>query len=106
MWVDQSVYPKIEIGSAFKPYLNDIFVEAFKNQTFNQDGNESAILKLNYYNLPRLIFQHLAVKDIVNKTEINRMGNGYIIDTLTSVDIQEVVKIVGKVIKIYGGCYL
>ena len=35
--------------------------------------------------------------------EINRMRNGYIIDTLTSVDIQEIVKIGGKVIKIYEG---
>ena len=33
--------------------------------------------------------------------EINRMRNGYIIDTLRSVDIQEIVKIGGKVIEIY-----
>ena len=31
------------------------------------------------------------------------MRNGFIIDTLTSVDIQEIVKIVGKVIEIYKG---
>ena len=31
------------------------------------------------------------------------MRNGYIIDILTSVDIQEIVKIGGKVIKIYEG---
>ena len=31
------------------------------------------------------------------------MRNGYIIDTLTSVDIQEIVKIGGKVIGIYEG---
>ena len=31
------------------------------------------------------------------------MRNGYIIDTLTSIDIQEIVKIGGKVIEIYGG---
>ena len=31
------------------------------------------------------------------------MRNGYIIDTLTSVDIQETVKIGGKVIEIYAG---
>ena len=29
------------------------------------------------------------------------MRNGYIVDVLTSVDIQEIVKIGGKVIKIY-----
>ena len=31
------------------------------------------------------------------------MRTGYIIDTLTSVDIQEIVKIGGKVIQIYEG---
>ena len=31
------------------------------------------------------------------------MHNGYIIDTLTSVDIEEIVKISGKVVQIYEG---
>ena len=31
------------------------------------------------------------------------MRNGYIIDTLTSVDIREVVKLGGKAIRIYEG---
>ena len=31
------------------------------------------------------------------------MRNGYILDTLTSVDIQEIVKIGGQILKIYGG---
>ena len=31
------------------------------------------------------------------------MRNGYIIDTLTSVDIQEIVKIGGKILRIYEG---
>ena len=35
--------------------------------------------------------------------EVNRLRNGYITDTLTSVDIQEIVKIGGKVIEIYEG---
>ena len=35
--------------------------------------------------------------------EINRMRNGYFIDTLTSVDIQEIIIIVAKVIQIYEG---
>ena len=33
------------------------------------------------------------------------MRNGYIIQTLTSVDIREIIKIGGKVIKIYGGAF-
>ena len=103
MWDKNSVYPKIETGFAFKPYMNDVYVEAFNSQTFNEDGYESAILTIKCYNPPDLIFQHIAVKEKVKKVEINRMRNGYIIDTLTSVDIQEIVKIGGKVIEIYEG---
>ena len=48
-----------------------------------------------------LIVQHLPVKKREKKIEINRMRNGYIIDHLTSVDIQEIVKVLCKVIRIY-----
>ena len=103
MWDENSVYPKIETGFAFKPHMNDVYVEAFNNQSFKEDGDESAILTIKYYNPPNLIFQHLPVKEKVEKIEVNRMRNGYIIDTLTSVDIQEIIKIGGKVIQIYEG---
>ena len=103
MWDEKSVYPKIESGFAFKPHMNDVYVEAFNNQSFNEDGDESAILTIKYYNPPDLIFQHLPVKEKVKKIEVNRMRNGYINDTLTSVDIQEIVKIGGRVIQIYEG---
>ena len=73
-----------------------VFIEAFNNQTFNQDGEESAILSIKYYNPLNLMFQHLPVK-------VNRMRNGYNIDTLTSVDICENVKKGGRVIEIYEG---
>ena len=33
------------------------------------------------------------------------MRNGYIVDTLTSIDFQEIVKIGGKVIETYEGVY-
>ena len=100
---ENSVYPKIETGFVFKPQMNHVYVEAFNNQTFNEDGDESAILTIKYYNPPDLIFQHLPVKEKVKKIAVNRMRNGYIIDTLTSVDIQEIVKIGGQVIEIYEG---
>ena len=74
--------------------MNNVYVEAFNNQTFNQDGNEYAVLGVKYYNPPDLIFQPLPVKKKL-------LRNGYIIDVLTSVDIQEKVKIGGKVIEIY-----
>ena len=103
IWDEKSVYPKIETGFVFKPQMNDVYVEAFNNQSFNEDGDESAILTIKYHNPLDLIFQHLPVKEKVKKLEVNRMRNGYIIDTLTSVDIQEIVKIGGKVIEIYEG---
>ena len=103
MWDEKSTYPKIETGFAFKPHMNDVYVKAFNDQTFNEDGDESTILTIKYYSPPGLIFQHLPVKEKVKKIEVNRMRNGYIIDTLTSVDIQEIVKIGGRVCEIYEG---
>ena len=97
---ENSVHPKIETGFAFKPNMNDVYVETFNNQTFNEDRHESAILTKKYHNPPKLIFQHLPIKEKVKKLEVNRMRNGYIIDTLTSLDIQEIVKVGGKVIEI------
>ena len=99
----KTVYPKIETGFAFNPHMNDVYVEAFNNQTFNRDGDESAILTIKYYNPPDLIFQQLPVKEKVKELEVNTLRNGYIIDTLTSVDTQEILKIDGKVIEIYEG---
>ena len=103
MWAEKSVYPKTETGFAFKAHMNNVYVEAFINQTFNQDGDKSAILRYKYYNPRDLIFQHLPVKEKVKNIEVNRMRNGYFIDTLTSVDICEIVKTGGRVIEIYEG---
>ena len=103
MWDENSVYPKIEIGFAFKLHMNNIYVEAFNIQSFNPDGNESVILGINCYNPPDLLFQHFAVEEKVKNIEVNWMRNGYIIGTLTSVDNQEIVKMRGKLIRNYEG---
>ena len=79
MWDENSVYPKIETGLAFKPLMNDVYVEAFNNQSFNKDGDESAILTIKYHNPPDLIFQPLPVKEKVKKIEVNRMRNGLLL---------------------------
>ena len=67
--------------------MNDLFVNDINIQKFNQDGNESAILNKIYYNPRNILLQHLPVKEKVKNIEVNRLRNGYIIDTLTSVDI-------------------
>ena len=99
MWDENSIYPRIETGYAYTRDMNDELVEKFNTGNFNQG---SAILKIKYYNPRDLIVQHIPVKK-ERKIEINRMRNGYIIDYLTSVAIQENVKIGGKVIEIYEG---
>ena len=100
MWDKNSICPKIETGYANTNDMNNDLVEKFNNGEFNQG---SAILKIKYYNPKNLIVQHLPIKEKINKFEINRMRNGYITQIMTSVDIQEIVKIGGKVIRIYEG---
>ena len=88
------------MGHAFTKDMNSELVEKFNTGIFNQG---SAILKIKYYNTKNLIVQHLPVKEREKKIEINCMRNGYIIDTLITVDIQKIVKVGGKVIEIYEG---
>ena len=102
MWDKNRVYPKIETGYAFKPQMNDVFVSDFNNKTFNQDGNDSALSKKNITIHQSLHLNTCRLKKVEN-IEVNRMRNGYIIDTLTSFDICEVAKVGGKVIEIYEG---
>ena len=102
MWDKNSFYPRIETGYAFTEEMNIDLVKKFNNGNFTQG---SAILKIKYYNPKNLIVQHLPVKEREKKIEINRMRNGYIIQTLTSGDIQEMVEIGGKVIQFYEGVF-
>ena len=80
--------------------MNKKLVKNFNTSNFTKG---SAILRIKYYNPKNLIVQHLPVKKREMKIEINRMRKGYIIDTLRSVDIREIVKIGGKVIEFYEG---
>ena len=59
------------------------------------------MLRTKYYSPHVFIFQHLPVKEKVKKIQVNRMRSGYIIGTLTSNDIQKIVKNEGKLIEIY-----
>ena len=100
MWDEKSICPRIETSYAFTGDMNDKLVEKYKTGNFTQG---SAILKIKFYNPRHLIVQHIPVKEKEKKIEINRMRNGYIIDYLTSVDIQEIVEIGGRVCEIYEG---
>ena len=100
MWDENSIYPRNETVYAYARDMNEELVEKFNTGNFTQG---SAILKIKFYNPRDLIVQHLPVKEKEKKIEINRMRNGYIIDTLTSVEIQETVKSRGKIIQVYEG---
>ena len=50
MWDKSKCILKIQTGFGFKPHMNDVFLEAFNIQTFNQDGKESATLQRKNYN--------------------------------------------------------
>ena len=100
MWDENSIYPRIETGYVFTLDMNKKLVKKFNTDNFIEG---SAILKIKYYNPRDLIFQHLPIKEKKKKIEINRMKNGYNIDTIASVDIQEIFKIGCKVIEIFEG---
>ena len=93
MWDEKLINPRIETGYTYTKHMNDELVEKFDIGNFNQGY---AILKVKYFNPKNLIVQHLPVKGKEKKIEIKRMLNGYIIETLTSVDIQEIVKLEEK----------
>ena len=100
MWDLNSNYPRIETSFAYTTDMNEELVEKFNTGKFNQG---SAILKIGFFNPKNLFVQHLPVNERAKKIQINRMRNGYIIETLTSVDFQEIVKIRGKAIQINEG---
>ena len=91
--------------------MSDAIGVLFNSGKWNE-LNRSAFLTIKYHNPENLIFQHLPVKEEVKDPyennrleEINRMRNGVIIDTLTSVDIVEIVKCGGVILEIYEGFF-
>ena len=100
---ENSVFLKKEIGFSFKPHMNDVYVEAFNNRNFNQNGDESAILKIIFYNPPHLIFQLLPIKKKVEIIEVNQMRNGYFVHVLPSVDVPEIVENGERLVETYEG---
>ena len=106
-----STWPKIETAYPFKKYMNDAVCYLFKSGKWNQ-LNRTAFLTIKYHKPENLIFQHLPIKEKIKNPyknfrfeEINRMRNGIIIDTLTSVDIVEIVKCGGVILEVFEGFF-
>ena len=85
-----------------------VFIQGLKQGEKINTGNftqGSAVLGIKYYNPKNLTVQYLPVKEGEKKIELNGMRKGYFIDSLTTVDIQEIVKNGGKVIEIDEGVF-
>ena len=106
-----STWPKIEKAYPFKKHMNDSICTLFNTGKGNE-LNRSAFLTVKYHNPHNLIFQHLPIKEKIENPyknnrlgEINKMRNGIIIDTLTSIDIVKIVKCGGIILEIYEGFF-
>ena len=104
-------WPKIETSYPFKKFMSDAVCTLFNSGRWNE-LNRSAFLTVKYHNPENLVFQHLPVKERIENPyknnrleEITRLRKGIIIDTLTSVDIVEIVKCGGVILEIYEGFF-
>ena len=102
-----STWPKIDTAYPFKNNMSDAVWTLFNSGRWNE-LNRSAFLTVNYHNPENLVFQHLPVKEKIENPlknnrleEINKMRNGIIIDTLTSIDIIEKVKYGGIILEVF-----
>ena len=106
-----STWPKIETAYPFKIYMSDAVCSLFNSGRWNE-LNRSAFLTVKYHNPENLIFQHLPVREMIENPyknnrleESNRMRNGKITVTLTSVDIVEIAKCGGVIMEVYEGFF-
>ena len=106
-----STWSKVETDNPFEKYMNESICSLFNTEKWNE-LNRCAFLTVKYYNPENLVFHHLPVKENIKnpyknirKEEINRMRNGIITDTLTSVDIVEIVEHGGIILEVLQGFF-
>ena len=87
--------------------MSDAICVFFNSGRWNE-LNRSDFLTVKYHNPENLIFQHLPIKEKIKKPYKNNrfekiitMRNGVIIDTLTSVNIVEIVKCGGVILEVF-----
>ena len=103
-----SKWPKIETAKAIRLEDSDYLCELFNNREW-KNFNKTGFFKIKYDNSENIVFQHMNVKEKVfndrrnRYEEINRFRNGDITQHLTSVDIEEVVRSGGYIVKILEG---
>ena len=91
--------------------MSDAVCSFFNSGRWNEI-NRSAFLSVKYHNPDNSFFEHLPVKEKVENSyknkrleKINSMRNGIIVDTLTSVNIVEIVKCGGVFLEVYEGFF-
>ena len=103
-----SIWPAIETSKAINVDDSDLLCELFNSCEWKK-LNKTGFFKVKYYNLEPLILQHMAIKeDVFNETRnkcecVDRFRNGDITQHLTSVDIEETVRVGGVIIEFYEG---
>jgi hypothetical protein len=106
MWDEESEFPDITSAKHFKNSEEKEILDLFNSQQFRP---KTGFFRVRYFNPPELFLQHLPVKETVindgKKIQMSRFRNGYIEDFLNSVDIQEIVRTGGTIIRIYEGFY-
>lgn len=95
-----SEYPRIESARKFKKTEEREILNKFNTQTFRP---KTGIFKILYEYPNDMFFTPIFCKDSVNKIEVLRSRTGKCCDILTSVDIQEIVRCGGRIIKIFDG---
>ncbi|ESO96064.1 hypothetical protein LOTGIDRAFT_160047 [Lottia gigantea] len=104
--IEKTEYPRAEGGRSFLPEEEKEFVKLFNKQKFRP---RTAILTV-WFDYPKnMFFQPIPAKDKITFTNKGgkketgtkiRFRNGFCHDVLTSVDIQEIVKAGGRIIRI------
>ena len=106
-----SAWPKMETVYPFEQYMSDAVFSLFNSGRWIE-LNGCASLTVNYHIPNVLVFQRVLVKEEIKNPyknnrleEVNRIRNGIIIDTLTSVDIVEIVKCFGIFLEVLDGFF-
>ena len=99
-----SKWPKIENAKAIRLEDSEYLFELFNNGEWKK-LNKTGFFKVSNYNHKEIVFQHMSVKENLfndrknRHEEINRFRNGDITQHLNSVDIDNVVRFGGYIVK-------
>ena len=103
-----SKWPKIETAKAIRPENSEYLCELFINGEW-KNLTPTGFFKMSYHNPIEIVLQHTSVKENVfndrknRSEEFNRFKNCDITQHLTSMDVEEVVRSGGYIVKILEG---